>query len=92
MKIKFIKHCELASNGHLLLKLDKTLVSRAVVKTVVNKGNQFGAVSTENSASVIMNFSLFWTSYGGDQENLNLDQMRTVLVGEHAQKLLQANG
>ena len=92
MKIKFIKHCELASNGHLLLKLDRTSVSRAVVKTVVNKGNQFGAVSAENSASAIMNFSLFWTSYGGDQDNLNLDQMRTVLVGEHAQKLLQANG
>ena len=82
----------MASNGHLLLKLDKTLVSRAVVKTVVNKGNQFGAVSAENSASAMMNFSLFWTSYGGDQRNLNLDQMRTVLVGEHAQKLLQANG
>ncbi|XP_074609834.1 DALR anticodon-binding domain-containing protein 3-like isoform X1 [Acropora palmata] len=92
LKIKFIKHCELASNGHLLLKLDRTSVSRAVVKTVVNKGNQFGAVSAENSASAIMNFSLVWTSYGGDQENLNLDQMRTVLVGEHAWKLLQAYG
>ena len=84
----------MASNGHLLLKLNRTSVSRAVVKTVVNKGNQFGAVSAEmcTKKSAIMNFSLFWTSYGGDQDNLNLDQMRTVLVGEHGQKLLQANG
>lgn len=82
----------MASRGHLLLKLDKAVVSRAVVKTVVNKGNQFGTVSAENSASAMMNFSLFWTSYGRDQENLNLDQMRTVLVGQHAQRLLHANG
>ena len=92
LKIQFIKHCQLTSGGHLLLTLNKILVTSAVVNDVVKKGDQFGKSTEENSQSVCLNPALFWRSYGRDQENLNLDQLRTLLVCEHAQELLQANG
>ena len=90
--IKFLKHCQLTSGGHLLLTLNKPVVTNAVIYNVLSKGDQFGKLSEENSQSVLLNPSLFWSSCAGDQENFNLDQLRTLLVCEHTKELLQANG
>lgn len=75
-----------------MLTLNKILVTRAVVYDTVIKGDQFGKSNEENSQSVCLNPALFWGSNSRDLENLNLDQLRTLLVCEHAQELLQANG
>lgn len=54
--------------------------------------DQFDKSSDKQSLSILLNPSFLWSSLGEEQENLNLDQLRTVLVCEHSKELLQANG
>ncbi|KAL9959243.1 hypothetical protein ACROYT_G032550 [Oculina patagonica] len=89
--VQFVKHCQLTSAGHLLLSLKKAEVMRAVLKNVVSKTDQYGRSTGENAQSVLLNPSILLRSHDGDQDHLNLDQLRTVLICEHTKELLEAN-
>ena len=41
---------------------------------------------------MLLNPSILLSSHDGDQDHLNLDQLRTVLICEHTKELLDANG
>ena len=74
------------------MKLNKSLVTSSVIHNVMHQVDQFDKSSDKQSLSILLNPSFLWSSLGEEQENLNLDQLRTVLVCEHSKELLQANG
>lgn len=91
LEIQFIKHCEWTNGGHLLLMLNRIIVTRTIVNKIVSNADQFGKSAGEN-ASVLLNPSLSWMSDRVDQKNINLDQLRTLLVCDHAMELLRSTG
>ena len=82
----------MTGGGHLLLNLNKSLVTSSVIYNVMHKVDQFDKSSDKQSLIVLLNPSFLWSSLGEEQENLNLDQLRTILVCEHSKELLQVNG
>ncbi len=89
--VQFVKHCQLTSAGHLLLSLKKAEVMRAVLNKVMSETDQYGKSTGENAQSVLLNPSILPRSRDGDEDQLNLDQLRTVLICEHTKELLEAN-
>jgi len=91
--IKLVKNCQLTRNGHLLLSLNKSAVTSAVVYNITSKESQNGKSSEGNAQCILLNPAMFWSCCKEKvQENLNLHQLRTFLVCEHIKELLQANG
>lgn len=92
LEIQFIKHCEWTTGGHLLLMLNRIIVTRTIVYKIVSSADQFGKSAGENPTSVLSNPSLSLMSNREDQKNINLDQLRTLLACDHAMELLRSTG
>ncbi|KAJ7377626.1 DALR anticodon-binding domain-containing protein 3 [Desmophyllum pertusum] len=91
--IQFVRHCQLTSGGHVLLTLKRADVTSTVLNNVMSKTDQYGKSSGGLDAQcVLLNPSVLLSSHDGDQDHLNLDQLRTVLICEHSKELLDANG
>ena len=76
-----------------MLKLNRSLVSGTVIYNVLNKVDFTFTESPEKpKLTFLLNPSLLWSLNSEEQENLSLDQLRTVLVTEHSKELLQVTG
>lgn len=75
------------------MKLNRSLVSGTVIYNVLNKVDFTFTESPEKpKLTFLLNPSLLWSLNSEEQENLSLDQLRTVLVTEHSKELLQVTG
>ena len=75
------------------MKLNRSLVSGTVIYNVLNKVDFTFTESPEKpKLTFLLNPSLLWSLNSEEQENLSLDQLRTVLVYEHSKELLQVTG
>ena len=93
-RLQFFENCCVTSSvGHLLLKLNRSLVSGTVIYNVLNKVDfTFTESPEKQKLALLLNPSLLWSFNNEEQENLSLDQLRTALVTEHSKELLQVTG
>ncbi|CAH3157465.1 unnamed protein product [Porites evermanni] len=93
-RLQFFENCCVTSSvGHLLLKLNRSLVSGTVIYNVLNKVDfTFTESPEKQKLTFLLNPSLLWSLNSKEQENLSLDQLRTALVTEHSKELLQVTG
>ena len=87
--VEFVKQCQVTSGGHLLLSLNKPDVTSAIFNNVIIKTEQYGKSSGQISQCLLLNPSISLSSQ--EEDHLNLDQLRTILICEHTKELLDAN-